>query len=151
MRHEFLSGESLSLVGDHRIVDYGWVVAHLRCGETLAIPDVEKSDLIPIADRSMMAAVRIAAHITVPLIKSNNLVGALCVTESSPRTWTQPEVELVKESAERIWVAVVRANAEAALKESDRRKDEFLATLSMSFASFGHHPVRIGGYGVRLG
>ncbi len=77
-----------------------------------------------------MASFKIVAHVTAPLIKSGELVGALSVAQSSPRQWTSADVALITETAERIWSAVERSKAEAALKESDRRKDEFLATLS---------------------
>jgi CheY-like chemotaxis protein/two-component sensor histidine kinase len=36
----------------------------------------------------------------------------------------------VREAAERTWAAIERVRAEQALKEADRRKDEFLATLA---------------------
>ncbi|MUL35171.1 hypothetical protein BWI75_02040 [Gloeocapsopsis sp. AAB1 = 1H9] len=57
----------------------------LQRGETIIVADAETSGIIPKADRGMMAAVRITAHITVPLLKAGALVGSLCVTESAPR------------------------------------------------------------------
>jgi signal transduction histidine kinase/ActR/RegA family two-component response regulator len=78
-------------------------------------------------------------------------MGALCVTESQPRTWSEAEIELVQETTERIWATTERARAEDALRKSEARlqqlyaqeqaaraqaeeasrlKDEFLATVS---------------------
>ncbi len=66
-----------------------------------------------------MAVVKIAAHISTPLIKAGALVGALCVTESVPRQWSATEIELVRETAERIWATIERARAEVALSKSE--------------------------------
>jgi len=101
------------------LADYGWTVPLLQRGETIIIADAENSDIIPEADREAMAAVRIAAHISTPLVKAGALVGALCVTESEPRQWSESEVELVRETGERIWAAIERARAEVALRESE--------------------------------
>jgi signal transduction histidine kinase len=61
----------------------------------------------------------------------------LSLHHASPRHWTDSQVQLAEEVAERTWAAVERARAEealrhseASLQEADRRKDEFLATLA---------------------
>ncbi|BAZ16746.1 multi-sensor signal transduction histidine kinase [Calothrix sp. NIES-4071] len=120
VNQDYLRGNSPSLVGVYRFADYGWIVPFLQKGETIRVTDTQKSNIIPTAnDRSAMAAIRIGAHISVPLIKAFALVGALCVTESAPREWLAQEVELVRETAERIWATIERARAEAALRESE--------------------------------
>jgi PAS domain S-box-containing protein len=126
---DYLRGDSPSLAGRHRVADFGWVIPPMRRGETLVIPDVATSALVPAADRPAMAAVRIAAHVNAPLVKDGTLVGAVCVTEPAPRAWTADEVRLVEESAERIWAAVERARAEAAVRASEGR-NAFLVRLS---------------------
>ncbi len=130
IEHEYNRGDSRSLVGQLSIKDFQWVIPLMRTGDLVVVSDVRQSPVIPVDDRAMMETIQIAAHVNAPLIKSDQLVGALCVTEPVPRQWTNIELELIKETAERIWSAVERARAEAALKESDQRKDEFLATLS---------------------
>ncbi|MEH2067825.1 MAG: ATP-binding protein [Nostoc sp.] len=119
VNQNYLRGDSPSLVGVYRLADYGWTVPFLQRGETIIVADAQISDIIPKADREVMAAVRIAAHITSPLIKAGRLVGSLCVTESAPREWSVAEVELVRETAERIWATIIRAHAETELRESE--------------------------------
>ena len=72
-----------------------------------------------------------------PLVKAGRLVAVLSLHHATPRHWTPAQVGLAEEVAERTWAAVERARAEealrqseASLQESDRRKDEFLATLA---------------------
>jgi PAS domain S-box-containing protein len=124
----YLRGDSPSLVGEHRVADFGWVIPVLRRGEMVVVADAAACPLIPAADRPAMAAVSIAAHVNAPLVKGGELVGCLCVTEPTPRVWAADEVELVRETGERIWAAVERAKAEAELRSS-RAFHELIAGL----------------------
>jgi PAS domain S-box-containing protein len=151
VHQEYLRGNSPALTGVFRLEEYGWVVPFLRRGETAVVADTETSAIVPAGDRPAMAAVQIRAHITTPLLKAGALVGALCVTEAEPRAWSGAEVELVQETAERLWATIERARTEDALRRSEARlqqlyaqeqaaraqaeeasrlKDEFLATVS---------------------
>lgn len=136
VRHDYLRGESPSLAGDFRLVDYGWAVPVLRRGDSVVVADVENAEIIPESDRPAMSQARIRAHITIPLLKGGELVGALSVTDSEPHAWSGADVELVRQTAERVWASILRARAEAALREREvelqraaRTKDEFLAML----------------------
>ncbi|MGB6194494.1 MAG: PAS domain S-box protein, partial [Terracidiphilus sp.] len=74
--------------------------------------------------------------ISVPLVKDNRVVGALCVTQMKPRAWQEDEFELVKETAERTWAAVERARAEAALRRSEERMQRVLETETVGVLFF---------------
>ncbi len=149
VNQDYLRGDSPSLVGVFRLADYGWTVQYLQRGETIIVADVENSDIVPAADRTAMAAIRIAAHISTPIIKAGVLVGALCVTESAPRKWSETEIELVSETAERIWATIQYARTEAALhaseiqriqeqaaREEERQRAEALAELDRAKTLF---------------
>jgi signal transduction histidine kinase/ActR/RegA family two-component response regulator len=103
----------------------------------MVVADTQRSELVPEADRFAMVALQIVATLGVPLIKEGRLVGALCVTDSRTRQWSDREIDLLSEVGERIWAAVERAQVEALvraseeqLREADRRKDEFIAMLA---------------------
>jgi len=119
--HNYLRGDSPSLAGTYAVSAYDWTVPILRRGETIIVEDADVSDRIPEAQRAPMRSVRIRAHITAPLVKSGMLAGSLCVTEAVPRTWAASDVALVHETAERIWAAVERANAEEAVRRNEQR------------------------------
>ncbi|MEO7134692.1 MAG: ATP-binding protein, partial [Vicinamibacterales bacterium] len=70
------------------------------------------------------------AHIGIPLVKQGELVAGLAVQFDQARSWTPDEIALAEDTAERTRAAVERARTEAALRDSDRRKDEFLAMLA---------------------
>ena len=72
-----------------------------------------------------------------PLLRDGALVSALVVAGSEAHEWTEREITLVNIVAERTWLAVERLRldnvlreSDAALRDADRRKDEFLATLA---------------------
>jgi signal transduction histidine kinase/CheY-like chemotaxis protein/PAS domain-containing protein len=71
----------------------------------------------------------ICAGVAVPLSRSGSLVSCMFVNDNKPRKWTDGEVALIEDAAERAWNAVERMRAEDALREADRRKDQFLAML----------------------
>ena len=120
IRHDHVRNGATPYVAEYRVSDLGFVIPLYQRGEPVVVNDVFTSPLIPEADRAATAASHIA-WIAVPVVKDNTLLGALCVTMSSSRTWTDRETELVAETAERVWNAIERARAEEALYESEAR------------------------------
>lgn len=121
VHQNYLRGDSPSLVGAFPLAEVGWTVPYLRRGETVVVADTQTAEIVPDADRGWMADLQMHAHISMPIIKQGELMGALCVTELAPRIWTEMDVELTRETAERIWATLVRASAEEALRESEER------------------------------
>jgi PAS domain S-box-containing protein len=93
-----------------------------RAGKTVRLND-GASDPRAAGDavRETWTAVRMRAVIAVPLIRTGRLVALLFAVESTPREWTDNEVQLLQDVAERTWEAVERARVEAALRESEER------------------------------
>lgn len=75
----------------------------------------------------------VAAGLAVPLVKDGVLVAALSIHHPQPRAWTDEEVELVREVAERTWSAVQQARAEAELKQTRAELE-----LALEVAGLGH-------------
>lgn len=113
----------------HPLSAYSWVIPLYYKGEPIIIPDVYKADFIPTADLPAMEAAQVISYILIPLIKNNVLVGTLTASEPVPRQWNEYEVALLAETAERIWAAVERARAEAALRESELERVREQAAL----------------------
>jgi len=75
--------------------------------------------------------------VVTPLLRDGKLISALVVAASDAHEWTEREITLVNIVAERTWLAVERLRldnmlreSDAALRDADQRKDEFLATLA---------------------
>lgn len=52
-------------------------------------------------------------------------LASMVAVSSRPRRWSPAEIALVEEAAERTWAAIERARAEAALRESEERFQQF--------------------------
>ena len=119
-----------SNVGRYPLSAFPWVGPAFLRGGPVVVADTQTTPLIPDADRSAVAATGVGAFVAAPLIRDGRPVAALCVSDLAPRTWAPEEVELIKETAERTWVAIERARAEEQLRNANARKDEFLAMLA---------------------
>jgi PAS domain S-box-containing protein len=67
------------------------------------------------------AGLGIRSLVAAPVLKAGTLAALLFVHDAAPRHWSDEEVALVREVAERGWDAIGRARAEAALRESEAR------------------------------
>ena len=74
-------------------------------------------------------ALSIYSAVVVPLTRNGTLIACMFVHDNMPRKWSDGEISLIEDAAERAWNAVERIRAEEALREADRRKDQFLAML----------------------
>ena len=79
----------------------------------------------------------VGALVITPLLRDGALVSALVVAAAGFHEWTEREITLINIVAERTWLAVERLRldnvlreSDAALRDADKRKDEFLATLA---------------------
>lgn len=130
---DYVRDDAPSLVGTYKGVDFGPSIAVLRRGECQIVNDTRTSKLVPEAQRADLAALRIIAAMAVPLTKQGKLAGALCVTDSGPRVWTESELILLRDVGERIWSAVERARAEQALRRSEMKYRTLFESMDDGF------------------
>jgi len=64
---------------------------------------------------------RVRSRLSLPLFKGGHPVAELSVCAPQPRLWSETDMALIAETAERIWQAIERARAEKALRESEER------------------------------
>jgi PAS domain S-box-containing protein len=119
--------------GEQPLSAFGWTLPSYLAGRTIVVTDTQASDQVPAEERAAIAAIRMIGLISVPLLKDGVLVGALAVSQEQPRSWTQAEVQLVEETADRIWEAVERARAEAAMSLSEERFRTLAETINDVF------------------
>lgn len=130
IRHDWTVNGVSSTVGVYSLNLFGPRAAmDLRAGRTLVVCDVD-SELGPVGGAEMFNAIGIKAIITCPLVKQNRLVALMAVHQSTPRRWTSSDVALVEAVVERSWAHIERVRAMEALRDADRHKSEFLATLA---------------------
>jgi signal transduction histidine kinase/ActR/RegA family two-component response regulator len=113
------------------------VLEACRRGDLLYCEDVEQDPRVSPQQLERYRSIQVASHIAVMLIRRERLVGVFAVHFAAPQRFTVARREIVREVADRIWEAVERARAEAALRLSEEQlrhaltlRDEFLAVLS---------------------
>ncbi|HKB06523.1 MAG TPA: GAF domain-containing protein [Gemmataceae bacterium] len=107
----------------------------IRTGRPEFFPEVTDAVLSSIArDDEHLQTVRrlgLRSGMIVPLAARGHVVGAISLgTAESGRTFTSDDLTLAEEFARRAAVALDNAQLYQAVREADRRKDEFLATLA---------------------
>ena len=128
-----------SLAGDYVLSAMIPAVAEVeavRSGQTAVINDVS-SDSRFVQANATYAKLGVGAYVAAPLVRDGKLRGALVVVMAEPHQWHEREVSSINMVAERTWLAVEKLQldkalreSDAALRDADRRKDEFLATLA---------------------
>ena len=98
-------------------------------GEPFAIEDVTTSPFVDDDLREICLRDKNIALLSVPVVKQDKVVGVFSITSCTPRVWTQTEKESATDTAERIWAAVERANAESARRETEERLLAMLKNL----------------------
>ena len=150
IRHDWCEAGAASSVGVYSLDLFGSrATSSLRVGRTLLIDNVD-TELAAGDGFEMFNQIGIKAIICCPLVKQGRLVAMMAVHQRHPRAWTEGEVALVEAVVERCWAHIERVRSTEALREADRRKSEFLATLAHELRN-PLAPIRNGLELLRLG
>jgi PAS domain S-box-containing protein len=130
IRHDWTAPGASSTVGVYSLDLFGpRATASMRGGHTLRIDDLDRE--LSIADgAAMFDRIGVKAIICCPLVKEGKLVAMMAVHQDVPRAWSAAEVALVEAVVERCWAHIERVRSVDQLRETDRRKSEFLAVLA---------------------
>ena len=116
--------------GSSRMDDFGAFVRDAyEGGRTLVVSDTALDTRISAAERAAFAGIGVRAFVAVPLVKNGRFVGILGLDHVTARSWSQVEIALAEETAERTWAAVERAQAEAALRQGEALLSAVLDSL----------------------
>lgn len=128
-----IAGERSHLAGRYRIADHSsYVLRELGPSRALAVADTQRE--LDRADLERDQSFEARAFIACPMLTAGRLAAALGVTQATPREWTDDEVELACETAERTWAAVKRARAEAAMRNAERNLGALFAHLPVGIS-----------------
>jgi PAS domain S-box-containing protein len=109
--------------------------AVLRTGEPVLVPDVTAALLASFADdgghRELIRRLDVRSYMCVPLQARGQTMGVLTLLSSeSRRSFGEGDLRTAQELARRAALAIDNARLYDELRKTDRRKDEFLATLA---------------------
>lgn len=133
--------------------DYGrTVMDELRAGHTIIVDDLENDPRTAGAAARAHAAIGARASLAVPIRRSGRSVAFMFAHDDNPREWSDEDVEVMRQTADRAWEAVERSHAfrdqkasAAALKRSEERYrslfesiDEGFCIIEVLFDRSGH-------------
>jgi PAS domain S-box-containing protein len=127
----YIAGDAVEMTGTYPTVLFSDAnFALLEQGATWVCEDLTQDPRTCGPDTwPAYASFGIYAGVVVPLSRNGTLIASMFIHDSMPRRWTDEEIALIEDAAERASNAVERIRAEEALREADRRKDQFLAML----------------------
>ena len=127
-------GDLPSVDGVYPISNFALFKAVLDCGHPFIVDDVHNTDILDEELKQQCMQLQYISFINVPVIKNGKPVGVLSLVQSKPRKWTNSEVQLAIEIAERTSASVERAKAEEALSKSEEKYRTLFTSIDQGFA-----------------
>ena len=118
-----------TLAGTVPLREYGSFIDSLKRGEFIVIADVRTDTRTSGAAANALEAKAARSFVNVPVLERGRLAAVFYVNNGTVRNWSDSDLALIKEIAERTRNAVERARGEQALRESEARLRELNETL----------------------
>lgn len=119
--------------GRYRYDDYGpQLLKEFRAGRTVVRNNIADDSSLSKEEKQAHRDIQIGSSINVPLLKNGSLFGILFMHCKTVHTWSDREIELIKETSDRTWEAVERARTETALYASEEQFRFMVNTVPLS-------------------
>ena len=109
-----------TIAGTLQFRDYGSYIEDLKAGRTVTIANVEH-DPRTVATADALRAISAASFVNMPLVEQDDLVALIYANHATPRVWSEDDLVLMREVAERVRAASERLRAEGARRASDEQ------------------------------
>ncbi|WP_083891494.1 CheR family methyltransferase [Fibrella aestuarina] len=110
------------------------LLAQLQAGHTLVHDDVASDPTRASAENEAGPIRPVGTTVNVPVLKGGQLVAILFGHFQQAHNWSDDELALLEETAERTWAAVESARAEANLRESEEKYRSLFSAVNEAFA-----------------
>ncbi|MEH2084770.1 MAG: ATP-binding protein [Nostoc sp.] len=111
-----------SMVGVHDLSDVPEFTDYLHAGSVFNVPDFSAYPLFNQRVVERYTSIGMQSVLGVPLVKNRRLIAVLLVADTSLREWSESEITLLQDVAERTWATIERARTEVELRESELQR-----------------------------
>ena len=125
IRGNYVRGDIPQWTGNFSLAHFGESGERMKRGETVVIPDLHAIIGMAQTERAAYTDLGACASITVPRIKNGRLSAVFAIHYGKSHQWTNDELFLVQETAERAWTAVERVRAETELQTRNDELERF--------------------------
>ncbi len=129
VERDWTAPEVESLAGVLLLRNYGSFIDNLKRGEFIVINDVRADARTAGLAADALEGKSTRAFVNAPVLEQGRLVAVFFVNHGVTRNWSEGDLVLIKEFAERTRNAVERARGEIALRDSEARLRELNETL----------------------
>lgn len=109
------------LQGTYQYADYGPLLDEFQAGRTVVRSDIARDPNLTSAQKEAHRVLQMGATLNKPLLKEGRLIAVLFIHYEQAHAWSADELSLVEGVAERLVIAVDRATAYEALRQSEQR------------------------------
>lgn len=109
-----------SIAGVLRFRDFGTYIDDLKAGRTATVADAYR-DPRTAATADALVAISARSFVNMPVVERGGFVALLFLNHAQAREWSDEELLLTREIAERVRATVERRRAETDLRASERR------------------------------
>jgi PAS domain S-box-containing protein len=108
------------LAGTHSLSAFGAETRlEHRAGQMTVLCDTQSDPRTAALYESAYRPAQIRACISVPVLRDGRWIASLTVMQRSPRSWTEREITLVQQAAERAWLWIEHFRLSGALRERE--------------------------------
>jgi PAS domain S-box-containing protein len=124
---DWTDGEAISLAGPRLFSALGEAFCGpLRIGQSVTINDIA-TDPATSENRAAFTRINIGALINAPLLENGQLTAVFYLHSRTARNWTDAEMQLLRDMADRTWEASGRAKAYQALRSINESLEQEIA------------------------
>lgn len=123
-----------SIEGSYRYDHYGQdLLGSFQRGRNVVRRDVANDETLTTIEKAAHSALQLGAAANIPLLKNGVLRAVLFVHFQAPHDFTDGEIALMSEVAERTWVEVMRARAEQETQRSEERYRTLFSSMDEGY------------------
>ncbi len=134
IRRDWTGNGLPSIAGEvRRLDDFSpEIIQTLREGKPMVVHDIARDERTA-AHVDAYDQIGVRANLAISLVKCGRLTTVLSIHHDAPRQWTESDVEVARDVAERTWLAVESARIQAQLRIEHARNEAIFDNMTEGF------------------